>query len=211
MYQMFLTTYLPLNYVQVLNHRMQLGRHPSSWAAFQYILEEHKGIAAVTNALFGSGKLVSQIARDVPYSVIVSLCYELLQHFVNERKLLILNTRSTNDPLIFVQEPVKSAEDIIITNGSSQYQNAFCGSVAGGVGAFLTTPMDVVKTRLMCGGSKYQYSSLSDAIVGIWTEEGPQALFVGLTSRLLHKVPANAFFYVFYETFRAALGVKEVY
>lgn len=30
----------------------------------------------------------------------------------------------------------------------------------------------------------------------------------GATPRLLHKIPANAFFFVFYELFRGMLGVS---
>lgn len=36
----------------------------------------------------------------------------------------------------------------------------------------------------------------------------PQAFMKGATPRLIHKIPANAFFFVFYELFRNMLGVK---
>ena len=94
---------------------------------------------------------------------------------------------------------------------SSTYQDALCGSIAGGVSTFLTTPMDVVKTRLMSGGSQYQYTSVNNAVARIITEEGFAAFFRGTSSRLLHKIPANALFYLFYEVFRTMLGVGEQY
>ena len=32
------------------------------------------------------------------------------------------------------------------------YETAVCGSVAGGIAAAITTPLDVLKTRVMLGG-----------------------------------------------------------
>ena len=46
----------------------------------------------------------------------------------------------------------------------------------GGIGTFLTTPMDVVKTRIIAGpGSSYQYSNVMEAVVNILQGEGPGA------------------------------------
>ena len=78
----------------------------------------------------------------------------------------------------------------------------------GGIGTFLTTPMDVVKTRIIAGpGSSYQYSNVMEAVVNILQGEGPGAFFIGTTPRLLHKIPANGLFFLCYEAIRKLLGV----
>ena len=38
--------------------------------------------------------------------------------------------------------------------------------------------------------------------------EGPRAFFKGVTPRLLHKIPANGLFFLWYEVFRTLLGVQ---
>ena len=42
----------------------------------------------------------------------------------------------------------------------------------------------------------------------ILKEEGVMAFFSGVSSRLMHKIPANGVFFLFYELFRGVLGVK---
>ena len=43
----------------------------------------------------------------------------------------------------------------------------------------------------------------------VWQEGGAAAFLRGSVPRLAHKVPANAFFFLFYETFRRLLRVEE--
>ncbi len=64
--------------------------------------------------------------------------------------------------------------------------------------------MDVVKTRMMTGK---EYKTIFDAIYRIGKEEGLMTFFVGTLPRLLHKIPANGLFFLFYEMFRGILGV----
>ena len=84
--------------------------------------------------------------------------------------------------------------------------DAFCGATAGGLGSLLTTPMDVIKTRMMTGNSG-RYSSVLDAIRIMYRDEGPAAFLIGALPRLAHKVPANGLFFLCYESFRSWLGV----
>ena len=49
------------------------------------------------------------------------------------------------------------------------------GALAGAVTGVLTTPLDVIKTRLMTQGNKGTYSSVWDCAHKIWTKEGPNA------------------------------------
>jgi solute carrier family 25 S-adenosylmethionine transporter 26 len=59
------------------------------------------------------------------------------------------------------------------------------GAFAGAVTGVLTTPLDVIKTRLMVQGSGTQYKGVSDCIKTIIREEGSSALWKGMGPRVL--------------------------
>lgn len=67
----------------------------------------------------------------------------------------------------------------------SPVQGAICGSIAGSFAAGLTTPLDVVKTRLMLGKDSQGkvYKTASDTFKRIYHEEGPRKLFAGVGPR----------------------------
>mmetsp|Transcript_17900 Transcript_17900/g.71759 ORF Transcript_17900/g.71759 Transcript_17900/m.71759 type:complete len:126 (+) Transcript_17900:158-535(+) len=66
-------------------------------------------------------------------------------------------------------------------------QVAACGSLCGGVAAAATTPLDVIKTRLMLGsdlqGVPYDKGVLECA-TRIARNEGPSAFFAGISARV---------------------------
>ena len=49
------------------------------------------------------------------------------------------------------------------------------GAIAGAVTGVVTTPLDVIKTRLMTQGSTKTYSGVFDCAQKIWTQEGSAA------------------------------------
>jgi solute carrier family 25 S-adenosylmethionine transporter 26 len=65
------------------------------------------------------------------------------------------------------------------------YQGALCGSFAGGIAAAATTPLDVMKTRLMLGKdiNGVPYTGMLDTGRRIWATEGPMTLFSGIQPR----------------------------
>ncbi|KAH8835566.1 mitochondrial carrier domain-containing protein [Flagelloscypha sp. PMI_526] len=67
--------------------------------------------------------------------------------------------------------------------------------IAGMPAAYLTTPADVVKTRLQAEARKGQtsYKGLTDAFVKIYREEGFRALFKGGPARVLRSSPQFGF------------------
>ncbi|TCD70292.1 S-adenosylmethionine transporter [Steccherinum ochraceum] len=77
-----------------------------------------------------------------------------------------------------------------------------CGSVAGGIAAALTTPLDVLKTRVMLDlrdPSHQKLPSLATRLRQIYTTEGPKALFAGVVPRTLWISAGGAVFLGMYE------------
>ncbi|KAJ7170155.1 mitochondrial carrier domain-containing protein, partial [Mycena filopes] len=76
--------------------------------------------------------------------------------------------------------------------------------IAGMPAAYLTTPADVVKTRLQVEARKGQtnYKGLTDAFVQIYREEGFRALFKGGPARIVRSSPQFAFTLMSYEMFK---------
>lgn len=74
-------------------------------------------------------------------------------------------------------------------------------AIAGMPAAYLTTPADVVKTRLQVEARKGQshYKGLTDAFVKIYREEGFKALFKGGPARVVRSSPQFGFTLLAYE------------
>lgn len=134
--------------------------------------------------LFPTGGIASQMLRDVPYAIFTLLTYEHLKSVWKKRA-----------EIRFPTVPSKSWDLLV-------------GGLAGGVGSYVTNPMDVIKTRLQTDSELYSGSIRTCAKFTF--EEGGYAAFLrGSVPRLLHKVPANAFFFLFYEFFRSVLRVLD--
>lgn len=102
----------------------------------------------------------STIARELPFDAIQFSLYEWLKRQWRERK---------------------GGADLVL------WENAVLGSVAGGCAAALTTPLDVVKTRLMTQAGVaegHRYAGVVDALTRIAREEGMVSLFAGIRPRV---------------------------
>ena len=82
------------------------------------------------------------------------------------------------------------------------------GGIAGGVSAFLTMPLDCIKTHINCGPQKGDLSVVSAARM-IWTASGPRGFFAGTSSRLLERVPSCAVYWLAAEATRRVLSPEE--
>lgn len=189
---------------EVIKQRMQNGDHTSTFEALRY-----SWINDGPLGLFNNGKLTSQIVRDVPYAIVTLVSYEILQAYVKGRN----QRKEEEQALTSKSKKSKQTDSKDNSKKTSKITDAICGSIAGGLGSFFTTPMDVVKTRMMTdmkgGGNVIQYASVSDCIQRIFKEEGFKSFFIGTGPRLMHKVPANGLFFLCYEWFRQMLDVKE--
>lgn len=74
-------------------------------------------------------------------------------------------------------------------------------SIAGMPAAFLTTPADVIKTRLQVEARKGQatYTGISDCFAKVLKDEGPKAFFKGSLARVLRSSPQFGATLVAYE------------
>mmetsp|Transcript_916 Transcript_916/g.2596 ORF Transcript_916/g.2596 Transcript_916/m.2596 type:complete len:219 (-) Transcript_916:87-743(-) len=134
--------------------------------------------------LFPTGGIASQMLRDIPYAIFTLLTYEHLKSAWKPRA----EARFEDVP--------NRAWDVLV------------GGLAGGVGSYLTNPMDVIKTRLQTSSALYG-GSIRTCASQTWQEGGAMAFLRGSVPRLIHKVPANACFFLFYEFFRSVLRVND--
>jgi len=83
----------------------------------------------------------------------------------------------------------------------SFFETLTSAAIAGMPAAYLTTPADVVKTRLQVEARKGQtvYKGVTDAFVKIYREEGFKALFKGGPARVIRSSPQFGFTLVAYE------------
>ncbi|KAH9904832.1 calcium-binding mitochondrial carrier protein Aralar1 [Xylariomycetidae sp. FL2044] len=81
------------------------------------------------------------------------------------------------------------------------------GAIAGMPAAYLTTPCDVIKTRLQVEARKgdTQYTGLRHAAKTIWKEEGFKAFFKGGPARIFRSSPQFGFTLAAYEVLQSAL------
>lgn len=87
------------------------------------------------------------------------------------------------------------------------------GAGAGIATAVLTTPLDVIKTRLMTQGATGQYKGIIDCCTKIIREEGAGAMFKGVGPRVTWIGIGGSIFFTFLEGSRVvylnALGVEQ--
>ncbi|RHY91685.1 hypothetical protein DYB35_006627, partial [Aphanomyces astaci] len=90
----------------------------------------------------------------------------------------------------------------------SPVQGAVCGSLSGGFAAFITTPLDVIKTRLMLGkdAQGVEYRGMRDAFTRVYTQEGWQTLFSGVKPRTMWITIGGFVFFGVYEHASATLS-----
>lgn len=93
-------------------------------------------------------------------------------------------------PFSFIQFPLyeygKSFIAKTMNRDCSEFEAACVGSVSGGIAAAATTPLDVIKTRLMLGADAkgVAYVSVGDVVRRVLRDEGWKKLFSGITPRV---------------------------
>ncbi|GMH31627.1 hypothetical protein Nepgr_033471 [Nepenthes gracilis] len=122
----------------------------------------------------------SFLLRDLPFDAIQFCIYEQLRLGYK-----LAAKREMNDP-----------------------ENAIIGAFAGAVTGAVTTPLDVIKTRLMVQGSTKQYKGIYDCLRTIIKEEGSHALLKGMGPRVLWIGLGGSIFFVVLEKTKQMLAQR---
>lgn len=124
------------------------------------------------------------IARDVPFRAIQLFLFERCRDWYSRR------ARSSH--------PNKTISPV---------ENLLIGALSGTATAVVTTPLDVIRTRMMSqpSGKDAIYKNALDCISKTFTNEGTRAFFRGLGPRVLLVGPASAVFFVTYEATKSFL------
>ncbi|GER28306.1 mitochondrial substrate carrier family protein [Striga asiatica] len=85
------------------------------------------------------------------------------------------------------------------------WETVAVGALSGGLTAVLTTPIDVIKTRMMIA-SQGQTGKVSFIVISILRQEGPLGLFKGAVPRFFWVAPLGAMNFSGYELLRKAMG-----
>ncbi|KAH9445123.1 hypothetical protein MJO28_012789 [Puccinia striiformis f. sp. tritici] len=123
------------------------------------------------------------ISREVPFSLLQFPLYEKLKSQAAARRSL-----SSSDQL-------------------PAHISAVCGSIAGATAAALTTPLDVIKTRIML--TKQQEGArigITESFARLYREEGWSALWKGIIPRTIWIGLGGAVFLGVYEVSLQQLG-----
>lgn len=139
---------------EVVKQRAQASQHPSSRAALAHILNQRhtRRLAHVWLELYRGWSIT--IIREVPFTVIQFPLWEALKKY---------RTAQTGKAEV------------------SGWEGGALGSVAGAVAAGITTPLDVLKTRMMLATEKQPMFTMLSTIL---RESGPRAFFAGLGPRV---------------------------
>lgn len=114
-------------------------------------------------------------------------------------------TVSREVPFSLIQFPVWEFSKKAIQSDANQpiqpWKSTVAGAFSGALAAFLTTPLDVAKTRVMLAktGTKMSSGNLFYALNYIWTSKGLKGLFAGAVPRVLWISLGGAIFLGGYE------------
>lgn len=163
---------------EVVKQRAQAGHYPSSMSALSGILSQYRTIGApgVWRELYRGWSVT--VMREVPFTVIQFPLWESMKAYGRRR----------------------SGKD-----KNSGLESAFFGSVAGAIAAGITTPLDVLKTRMMLAKEK---TALVPLLQQIYRDNGPKAFFAGVVPRMFWISAGGAIFLGSYQWAYNALSGK---
>lgn len=156
---------------EVIKQRVQTSQHRTSYEALVSIFKNTRGEGVFRGLYRGWG---ITIMREIPFTAIQFPLYEMLRKQRTAYLGLGLEAVTPQD-------------------------GAIAGAVAGGTAAALTTPLDVIKTRIML---HHQKESMLTTLGTIYREEGMGAFWRGIGPRTMWISTGGAVFLGVYELAR---------
>lgn len=153
---------------EVVKQRAQAGQHGgSSLSSLRAILGRRAevGLPGVWRELYRGWGIT--ILREVPFTVIQFPLWEALKSYSRGRRAGAGQAEAA---------AAAAAADV------SAGESALYGSVSGGVAAAVTTPLDVLKTRVMLSSKRQR---VWDIVTGILREHGVRPFFAGIGPRVM--------------------------
>ena len=149
---------------EVIKQRAQASQYKSSMAALRAVLGMRREIGAlgIFREMYRGWNVT--ILREIPFTVIQFPLWEAMKEWRCRTK---------------GRHTISAAE------------SAFFGSAAGAVAAGVTTPLDVLKTRIMLSTKKQKSMTL---LTQILRDSGPKAFFAGIGPRVLWISAGGAIF-----------------
>jgi solute carrier family 25 (mitochondrial S-adenosylmethionine transporter), member 26 len=143
---------------EVVKQRAQAKQHPSSLSALKFILGRRRthGFAHVWGELYRGWSIT--VMREVPFTVIQFPLWEGMKKWSLKRR--------------------QQTDQRDVTG----FESALFGSISGAIAAGLTTPLDVLKTRMMLATQRQSVFSITRRI---WVEEGGRVFFSGIGPRTM--------------------------
>ncbi|KAF2483126.1 mitochondrial carrier domain-containing protein [Neohortaea acidophila] len=144
---------------EVVKQRAQAGQFASSREALGFILRQRgtRGVVHVWRELYRGWGIT--VLREVPFTVIQFPLWEGMKKWALRRR----------GKMAYAGE---------VTG----LESALFGSISGGIAAGLTTPLDVLKTRLMLAKERESVVAVTRRI---WRDEGGRVFFSGIGPRTM--------------------------
>lgn len=186
---------------EVLKTRLQLqGRYNNPYFNSGYNYENLRDAAKTIVRTEGAGTLFygykATLTRDLPFSALQFTFYEKFRRFAFE--------------LTSTETDVKIGATATEGKSLPLYAELLTGAAAGGLAGTITTPLDVVKTRMQTqnGTSAVMLnsSSIISSLKTIYAKEGINGLFSGVAPRFVWTSIQSSVMLVLYQVFLQALS-----
>ncbi|KAI0205781.1 mitochondrial carrier [Astrocystis sublimbata] len=166
---------------EVIKQRAQAGQHGGSSAgALRAILGQYStvGISGVWRELYRGWGIT--VMREVPFTVIQFPLWEALKGWGRRRI-------QAQQPQ--VQVGAGSSSPVVVEVGAGE--SALYGSISGAIAAGLTTPLDVLKTRVMLSKER---ESVFTVLRTLYASQGVRPFFAGIGPRIMWISAGGAIF-----------------